>query len=146
MTIKEIAGGLLLYLYYENRRDPLNIDYKNFYFRYDNTQWKDVQTFNEFQENLLKAANNSMNDLLNATRYLISSGLINENTNGSDNAGLMYRDMKLTAHGINIIEGVERKENSTRKQFNITFNFNLESIAKIVPTLKSQFGLVNLQK
>lgn len=39
MTIKEIAGGVLLYLYLENRKDPLNIDFKNFYFRYDNDQW-----------------------------------------------------------------------------------------------------------
>jgi hypothetical protein len=144
MTIKEIAGGVLLYLYLENRQDPLNIDFKNFYFRYNDNDWRDKQAFDKFQVNLLKAAENNVNDLLNAIRYLVSSGLINENNNGSDMAGLMYRDMKLTAAGTNIIEGVERKEDNTKSQFNITFNFNLESVAKITPTLKTQFGLVNL--
>lgn len=54
----------------------------------------------------------------------------------------MYRDMKLTAHGFNIIEGVERDTNNTKKQFNITFNFKLESVLKIDSLLKNKFGLI----
>lgn len=113
MTIKEIAGGVLLYLYLENIRSPLDIDFKCYYFRYQDSQWAGAKAVDEFRDNLLQAAQGNENDLLNALRYLISAGLINENTNGSDSGGLMYRDMTLMAPGFEIIEGIESKAEST---------------------------------
>lgn len=144
MTIKEISGGVLLYLYVANREDPLDTDFRNYYFRYDESQWASEKKLNEFQSQLLQTAQGSEKDLLNAIMYLHDAGLIFIETDGSDMGGRMYRDMRPTAAGIDLIEGIEREEGSTRHKFNITFNFKLDSLMKIAPTLANKFGLVNI--
>jgi len=130
-------------VYRQQRLTPNDMDFMGFRFRYDESQWTDKPVYDKFQQSLLDIAKDNLADLQNALDYLNDVGVMTF-TDDSDNAQRGYRKFHLTAKGIHLIEGVENKLPETKKQFNITFNFNLESLAKIEPTLKAQFGLVNL--
>lgn len=141
--ITEIAGGIALLVYRQQRLTPNDMDFMGFRFRYDESQWSDKPVYDKFQQSLLDIADGNLADLQNAIDYLGDVGLMTF-IDDSDSAQRGYRKFHLTAKGIHLIEGVENKLPEVKKQFNFTFNFNLESIAKIEPTLKAQFGLVNL--
>ncbi len=141
--ITEIAGGIALLVYRQQRLTPNDMDFMGFRFRYDNLQWADEPVYNHFQQSLMTVADNNLADLQNAIDYLNDVNLMTF-IDDSDNAQRGYRSFHITAKGIHLIEGVENELPEAKKRFNITFNFNLESLAKIEPTLKAQFGLVNL--
>lgn len=141
--ITEIAGGIALLVYQQQRLMPNDMDFTGFRFRYDDTQWSDEPEYSKFQQNLLKVAEDNLADLQNSIEYLKDVGLMTY-IDDSDNTQRGYRNFHLTAKAIRVIEGVDNQVPEAKNQFNITFNFNLESLARITPTLKAQFGLVNL--
>ncbi len=141
--ITEIAGGIALLVYRQQRLAPNDMDFMSIRFRYDNSQWKDEPQYDKFQQALVDMTDGNLADLQNAIEYLNDIGLMTF-TDDSDNAQRGYRNFHITAKGVHLIEGVESSTDEGKRRFNITFNFNLESLAKIEPTLKAQFGLVNL--
>ncbi|HEU0266570.1 MAG TPA: hypothetical protein VFQ70_03010 [Candidatus Saccharimonadaceae bacterium] len=141
--ITEIAGGIALLVYRQQRLTPNDMDFMGIRFRYDNSQWKDEPQYDKFQQDLVDMADGNLADLQNAIEYLNDFGLMTF-TDDNDTAQRGYRNFHITAKGVHLIEGVENNTGEGKRRFNITFNFNLESIAKIEPTLKAQFGLVNL--
>lgn len=141
--ITEIAGGIALLVYQQQRLTPNDMDFMGFRFRYDDSQWNDQPEYDKFQQNLLKVAEDNLADLQNSIEYLRDVDLMTY-VDDSDNTQRGYRNFHLTAKAIHIIEGVDNRASEVKNEFNVTFNFKLESLAKIVPTLKTQFGLVNL--
>jgi hypothetical protein len=138
----KIAGGIALLVYRQQRLTPNDMDFMGFRFRYDDSQWDDKPKYDKFQQNLLKVAEDNLADLQNSVEYLKDIGLMTY-IDDSDSARRGYRNFHLTAKAIHVIEGVDNQAPEAKNQFNITFNFNLESLAKIVSTLKARFGLVN---
>ncbi len=141
--ITEISGGIALLVYRQQRLTPNDMDFIGFRFRYDESQWSDKPEYDKFQQSLLRIASDNLADLQNAIEYLNDVGLMTFIDDG-DSAQKGYRNFHITAQGIHLIEGVENKVDEGKRRFNITFNFNLESIAKIDTTLKAQFGLLNI--
>lgn len=138
--ITEIAGGVALVVYRFQRRMPNDMDFMSMRFRYNQADWKDEPSYDEFQQTLVKIADNNLADLQNAIEYLSDEGLMTF-TDDSDNAQRGYRNFHLTARAIRIIEGVENTATEANKQFNLTFNFKLESLVKIDSILQSLFGI-----
>jgi hypothetical protein len=141
--ITEISGGIALLVYRQQRLAPNDMEFLGFTFRYNQSQWKDEPEYNKFQQSLLDVAGGSLPDLQNAIEYLRDVGLMTF-TDDDDMTQKGYRNFHLMAKGIHVIEGVDNELPEAKNQFNVTFNFNLESLAKIETTLKTQFGLVNL--
>lgn len=119
------------------------MDFKGFRFRHNQNEWRDQPNYDKFQQSLFDVAEGNLSDLQNAIDYLSDVGIITF-VDDSDNAQKGYRKFHITAKGVHIIEGVESSSANTKGLFNFTFNFNLESLAKIETTLKNQFGLLNL--
>ena len=142
--ITEISGGIALLIYRQQRLTPNDMEFRGFTFRYDHAQWKDEPKYDKFQQSLLDVAGSSLTDLQNAIEYLHDAGLMTFVVEGNLSGQKEYRNFHLNAKGIHVIEDVDNEPPEVKNQFNVTFNFNLESLAKIEPTLKAKFGLINL--
>ena len=138
--ITEIAGGVALVVYTFQRRMPNDMDFMGFRFRYKQSEWQDEPVYDEFQQNLLQIAEENLADLQNALEDLSDEGLMTF-TDDSDNEQKGYRNFHLTARAVRIIEGVENPAPQVNSQFNVMFNFQLESLVKIDSILQSLFGI-----
>jgi len=56
-----------------------------------------------------------------------------------DNTGSNLFNLKVTASGVDIIEGIERGAEEKRV-FNMTFNFNITNDVTVESLLKAEFG------
>jgi hypothetical protein len=139
-SIKKIAGKILLYFYFLQRidyRDINNINIRfNIWNRSDNQDILEKRDSTIF--NIDKFNSYTNNDLYNAIVYLHDSGLISY-YDSEDNCGISMISFKVTASGIDLIEGIERGE-TEKKEFNIIFNFNITQDITVESLLKAEFG------
>ena len=138
--IKTIAGEILLYLYYIQRKcfSELNDAMIRFEFGSFNNKETNFSQRELSILNLDKFSSYSDNDILNAVNYLNDSGLIYFKES-KDNIGTILFNFKLTDLGIDLIEGIERGDDE-KKNFNVTFNFNINNDVTIESLIKTEFG------
>lgn len=142
--IKKISGEILLYLYLLQRQDVGKLKNATLSFglwhKPKNSEGSGAQLDRRpqsiFQVSDFDAY--SDNDLYNALVYLYDSGLI-DYKNSQDNTGSNLFNLKVTASGVDIIEGIERGAEE-KKIFNMTFNFNITNDVTVESLLKAEFG------
>lgn len=143
-TIKKTAGEILLYLYLLQRQDMVKIKSAILHFNL----WHKIQDSEGSGAQLERRPETIFhisdfdsytdNDLYNALVYLYDSGLINYR-DSQDTMGSCLFNLKVTAQGIDIIEAIERGEKEKRN-FNVTFNFNITNDVTIESLLKAELG------
>lgn len=144
VPIKKIAGEILLYLYLLQRQDIGKLKNARLSFglwhRTKESESSGAQLDRRpqtiFQVKDFDAY--SDNDLYNALVYLYDSGLI-DYKDSPDNTGSNLFNFKVTASGVDIIEGIERGAEEKRV-FNMTFNFNITNDVTVESLLKAEFG------
>lgn len=125
-SIKKISGKILLQLYVLQREQG---SIKNEILRFDkNYDNKDELTRSSLGKQLYEIANSSVPDVYNSLLYLYEKGFISF-TDSKDTGGEHFLNIRVIAGGIDIIEGVERGEKA-REQFNLNFNFTIDSLIK----------------
>jgi hypothetical protein len=136
--IKTIAGEILLYLYWMHRKNIAEL--KNVRLTFG--MWRRENVVLDRREATIfsvdKFKDYSDNDLFGALQYLNDLYLI-EYKDSPDNTGSNFFNFKVTAHGIQMVEGVEHSQEE-KNQFNVTFNFNLENNVTIESLLKAHLG------
>lgn len=131
-SIKEIAGDILLYFYARQRETGFALpDQINFGGIYSS------QINYSGPENLKKISRKPA-DLYNAFRYLDEKHFIDFKTAHSSAADTFY-NIRLSAQGIDIIEGVELNEQA-RRNFTINFNIKLADNINVDSLVKAQLG------
>ena len=143
--IKTIAGKILLYFYLLQRKNitDLNLAMLNFSFKRSPNNQVDGMEMPGREKTILKDEKfegYSDVDIFNALMYLSDSYLIDYKESKST-AGSHLHQLKITASGINIIEGIERGEEEKR-EFNVTFNFNVQNNVTLESLLKAEFGSI----
>lgn len=138
--IKTIAGEILLYFYYIQRESFSKLH--NAIIRFDFGLFDNKDTNFDNREKTIFGLNKfntySDNDIYNAINYLSDSFLISFKES-KDNMGSNLFSFRLTSEGINLIEGIERGSDE-KKNFNITFNFNINNEVTVESLLKAEFG------
>ena len=143
--IKTIAGEILLYFYLLQRKNitDLNLAMLHFSFKRNPNNQVDGMEMPGRDKTILKDEKfegYSDVDIFNALMYLSDSYLIDYKESKST-AGSHLHQLKITASGINIIEGIERGEEEKR-EFNVTFNFNVQNNVTLESLLKAEFGSI----
>ncbi|MEZ4104079.1 MAG: hypothetical protein R3B60_02200 [Candidatus Paceibacterota bacterium] len=142
--IKKIAGEMLLYFYWLQRSDSTKLHdaMLSFQLRHFPTDRKQTGPLLERRDtsilNVDELSSYTDVDLYNALGYLSDCYLITLGQS-KDNFGVHFLNIKLTASGFDIIEGVERGDEE-RTQFNVTFNFNLKNEITVESLLRAEFG------
>ena len=142
--IKTIAGEILLYFYYLQRTDTIKLRdaLLSFQLRHFPEDRKEKGILLEHRTDSILNVNELINyhdsDLFNAINYLNDCCLITMNES-QDSGGVHLLNLKLTALGFDLIEGIERGREE-RTQFNVTFNFNLENNVTVENLLKAELG------
>jgi len=77
-------------------------------------------------------------DIFNALIYLSDSYFVTY-SESKTTAGSHIHGMKVTAKGIDLIEGIERGREE-KKEFNVTFNFNIQNNITVESLLKAELG------
>tara|TARA_B100001989_G_C24539661_1_gene466739 strand:+ start:1648 stop:2109 length:462 start_codon:yes stop_codon:yes gene_type:complete len=143
-TVKTISGEILLYFYLLQRQDVGQLKDARVSFGF----WQSRQDNNVSGVQLDRRSESIFgvddfkeytdNDLYNAIVYLSDSGLI-DFKDSPDNTGSNLFNFKVSAYGIDIVEGIERGEEE-KKVFNMTFNFNINNDVTVESLLKAEFG------
>ena len=146
IPIKTIAGEILLYFYLLQRKNVTDLSYAMLNFRLRLTPETKIEGIEMQQRNesILKEEKfNTYNDvdLFNALTYLNELGLISYEDVKDISGGSHLRDFKITAQGIDLIEGIERGQQEKR-DFNISFNFNIKNDVTVESLLKAEFGSI----
>jgi len=137
--IKTIAGEILLYLYWIQRKDYNRINDIILEFNlYRPVDGEILVRRNESIFSINKFIECSDNDLYNAIIYLRDSQLIEYNES-KDNCGVNMASFEVTSNGVDLIEGIERGEKEKR-DFNIIFNFNITNDITVESLLKMELG------
>lgn len=135
-----ISGQILLYFYYLQRTRPeILANWMVDFNIYNNTGTK--KTESEIGKALSFISNSDL-DIFNSLKYLIEKGYISTGKESKtlDGNETIF-DIKLTASGIDIIEGIERG-NDEKKIFNLTFNINVENNMNIEGLIKAELGSI----
>lgn len=134
--IKKTAGDLLIFLYASQRKrgfsDGEIVEFGNV------GEMGVVTNSSNLSKGLLKAGNESAVDVYNALHYLEEKGFVSfreNHTNISD----YFHNIRVTASGIDIIEGIERGEEA-RDRFHVTFNIKLSDNINIDSLIKNEIG------
>ena len=142
--LKKISGEILLYFYWLHRRDSskLHDAILTFQLRQFSQDRKEVgpalERRNESVMNIDELKEYSDGDLLNAIKYLCDYRLITFNISKT-NVGDIFLNFEVTAHGVDLIEGIERGD-VERNQFNVTFNFKINNEITVESLLKAELG------
>lgn len=136
-TLKQIAGDLLLYFYKLQRQDKLEVSHVIVFDNYpgENINLNDKS---EFGKTILNLADNSSIDTYNGLKYLEEKSFINFKEDGS-NAGILLHGLRITAYGLDIIEGIERGEKE-KNEFHVVFNIKLAENVNIESLIKAELG------
>lgn len=141
-TIKTISGEILLYLYLLQRQNVGELKGQMLSFGlWHNSASNEGACLNKRSGTIFGSKDFDAytdNDLYNALVYLGDSSLI-DFTDSKDNTGSHFFNLKVTSHGVDIIEGIERGEEE-RNVFNVTFNFNVTNDVTVESLLKAEFG------
>ena len=136
--IKKIAGDILIFFYYIQRKNGTPIaDILRFSNNFNGPIA--IEGNNQFNEGILKIASESHIDAYNAINYLYEKGFI-ECKIKSDTGGDDYIMLKVSSSGIDIIEGIERGKDE-KKEFNIIFNIKIAENMNIDSLIKTQLGI-----
>ena len=142
--IETISGQLLLYFYLLYRKNPSKLHNTIIHFKVTNFTNDGMSIDPTLIEtdifNIKELQDYSDVDLYNALQYLKSKNFINYDLFSTVNKEEYQHIHKLilTTNGVDIIEGIERGD-FERKQFNITFNFNITNNTTIESLLKASF-------
>lgn len=125
MTIKEVAGRTILYFYQLQRAAPASMQHRQLGF-IDKADGKVSLTSDKkwFSKDLIDIGGSS-SDVYNAFRFLLDKGFIGAQERAKAGARI-YIEIRLTASGIDIVEGVESSRDG-RQQFSATFNMHGDS-------------------
>jgi len=136
-TIKEIAGKILLYVYYRCRTNAVEFEhYDEIIFNFGST-YKKVKISGKGQlPRDLQKMGYSDNDLYEALKLLIKSRHI-ESLRGR--AGIHLANIQLTPYGYDVIEGIERSSED-KKNFFTLFNIRISNNMNIDSLIKSEIG------
>lgn len=143
-TIKTIAGEVLLYFYWLQRRDLAKLSdailsFQLRHFPKESGQVGPVlQRRTESILSIEELKKYTDADLFNALAYLNDHGLIEYNASPT-NTDTSFINLRVTSSGIDIIEGIERGQDE-RSQFNVVFNFNLTNNVTVESLLKAELG------
>lgn len=142
VSIKKIAGEILLYLYILQRQDIGKLKNAMLSFAlWHLPEGKEGAQLDRRSETILGVSDFDAytdNDLYNALSYLYESALI-DFRDSRDSAGSHLINLKVTSHGIDMVEGIERGPEEKRV-FNTTFNFNITNDVTVESLLKAEFG------
>lgn len=146
VPIKTIAGEILLYFYLLQRRNVTDLSYAMLHFKLKLTPETKIKGIEMLQRNesILKEEkfdNYTDVDLFNALTYLRELQLITYEEIKDISGGSHINQIQITAQGIDLIEGIERGLQE-KKEFNITFNFNIKNDVTIESLLKNEFGSI----
>jgi hypothetical protein len=140
IPIKKISGDLLLLLYTLQRKVQI-FDFTILQFEFSGTQLLGDGHSIRLEDNsglahsLLEVTNGCHEDAYNALQYLHEKGFITFREEPVGSGTNLINELRVSAGGIDIIEGIERGEKE-KKAFTITFNikvdntFNVESLIK----------------
>lgn len=143
-SIKTISGEILLYLYLLQRQDVGKL--KSIILSFGMWHFSDGKSgvkLDRRTDSIFKISDFdecSDNDIYNALVYLYDSNLI-EYKDSRDNTGSNLINFKVTSYGIDMIESIERGSEE-KKNFNITFNFNITNDVTVESLLKAEFGSI----
>lgn len=142
MTIKEIAGKVLLYLYEIQREQPAKLLFIVIEFdELPGGRFSLNCSENKIKTALLKISENP-NDIYNAHRYLVDKNFIQSSEQAMAGSGA-YIGCLLTDHGVDIIESIERG-NEEKARFNLTFNIKVENNMNVESLIKANLSALGL--
>jgi hypothetical protein len=134
-SIKKIAGDILIYFYYLQRKNGTPIvDILRFSNKFHGPIV--IEGNNQFNEGILRISEESHVDAFNAINYLHEKELI-ECKISSDTGGDNYIMLRVSALGVDVIEGIERGERE-RNEFNFTFNIKLADTINVDSLIKNE--------
>ncbi|MCK4635645.1 MAG: hypothetical protein KAT32_02180 [Candidatus Moranbacteria bacterium] len=140
-TIKKISGDLLLYFYERKRRRGIENDISlNFDLEFIND--KDELKFEPLKDeekDLLIISDNNFYNLYNSLQYLEEKGFISYNFFSKDGREIFY-NIHVIAHGVDIIEGIERDDKEAKDNFTFNFNIKLADNINIESLIKSELS------
>lgn len=141
-AIKKIAGDLLLF-FYASQRDSTSIGKIMLSFGIETNEKKELEK-SEIGKKILEISKESLIDTYNAIQYLkekkfidIKEGQFTDYDNG--NVTYNFYDLRVSAYGIDIIEGIERGAQE-KKDFQINFNIKLTDNLNIESLIKTEIG------
>lgn len=132
--IKKIAGEVLLFFYAKQRKGGFeSLDIIHF------TDWKDIKMpgDNDITKGL-KAISASAADIYNALEYLEDSGYLSYRRSRNTGGDMMHQ-FRVTAGGIDIVEGIERDEEA-KHNFTVNFNIKLADSVTVESLIKNELG------
>jgi len=135
--IKKIAGELLLYFYTLQRKQGIPIAE---HVRFKNHWGGPISVTGDgsFEKTILKIGNGSDIDVFNAINYLLEKNFIDCKAS-TDTGGYSYIWLKVSAFGIDIIEGIERSKEA-KNEFSVNFNIKLADNINIDSLIKNELG------
>ncbi len=143
MTIKQVAGRILLALYAMQRQNPISLRDEQIHFSLMPDSKKIVGGSDNIEGMLDKLGlKDDDATVYNAFHYLLEKDLVTHINNKFMTMGSeFYNGPKLTAYGIDIIEGIEQKDEEPKKTIKALFNFEFKNNTITVDSLlKAQLG------
>ena len=143
--IKTIAGEILLYFYFLQRKNitDLNMQIIGFYYKRTDKNKLDGIVIPDRDKTIFnneKFSEYTDVDIFNALIYLNDSYFITY-SESKTTTGSHIHNIKVTASGIDLIEGIERGQDE-QKVFNVTFNFNVQNNVTVESLLKAELGSI----
>lgn len=136
--IKKIAGDLLLFFYAQQRKrgfpDENIIEFGNA------ENMGVVVKKSTSIEGIMTVCKGSSTDAYNAIQYLREKSFIECNESDETNGILIY-GIRVTAQGVDIVEGVERDKEG-RDMFYITFNIKLADNINVESLIKNEVDAI----
>lgn len=138
MTIKETAGKIILYFYQLQRTVPASMPYRQIGF-IDKTSGSVSMTSDKkwLTKDLLDICSQP-SDVYNAFMFLIDKGFV-RSLERTATGKRVYVGIRVTADGIDTIEGVERGEEG-RQNFTNTFNIAIERDTSVDELIKENLS------
>lgn len=137
VPIKHIAGDLLLFFYDHQRKNGFSprsvVRFGGVFEGVINLQGK-----GDLDGHLFEISRDNPADAYNALRYLEEKGFL-DFKKSSDTGGDLIHGFHVTAHGVDIIEGIERGPEE-RRDFHVTFNIKLADSINIDSLIKAELG------
>lgn len=137
-SIKKISGDILLFLYSLQRKEGIPQHEIIRFSHFGEGKVSEFECSEKLKGVLMKLADDSIQDLYGAMIYLKEKHFIDckwEIDSGGDNIFLL----RVSAFGIDIIEGIERGKEE-KNQFNVNFNIKLADNINLESLIKTEIG------
>ena len=130
--IQQISGDVLLLIYALQRQGETGDGIVSLDRRF--TQFES----SEFGQKILAASGGKVIDAYEALRYLEEKGFLYFKES-NDNMTFHFINMRVTAFGVDIVEGIE-KGDAERKAFQMIFNIKLADNINVESLIKNELG------